>query len=50
MDAITASSTTLVDLDAQNEFRIPCAIRELSGVIDVRFLHLPHPINHHLLT
>jgi hypothetical protein len=40
MDGITASASTFVSLDAQNEFRIPCAIRELSGVVDSFFFNV----------
>jgi hypothetical protein len=34
MDAITDSAATLIVLDKQTEFRIPAAVREISGVAD----------------
>ncbi|KAF1989923.1 hypothetical protein K402DRAFT_410560 [Aulographum hederae CBS 113979] len=40
LDGLSLSAQVFVDLDKQNEFRIPAAVREVSGVVDAYFFNL----------
>ncbi|KAF1816363.1 hypothetical protein P152DRAFT_446027 [Eremomyces bilateralis CBS 781.70] len=40
MDGVADSAPTFIQLDKQNEFRIPAAVRELSGVVDAYLFNM----------